>query len=116
MTVTVRFLLRHRLSQAIEERDAEPRWRLTFFLLPLSASLIRSASMGEILPARRAGRRQEISTVAQANRAEPIKIMGLAETTAVPSMLPISTGTRTVPNSQPRMSPTGMPTMHRRLA
>ena len=76
---------------------------------------MRSASTGEILAAIRAGRRQEISTVSQENRAEPMKITGLAETEDC-SAVPMSTGTNTMPRSQPKSRPAGMPARQRRFA
>ena len=72
--------------------------------------------MGDTFPASLAGRRQEISTVTQAKTAEPMKMMGLAETTASPSIVPMSTGTSTLPSSQPRIRPMGMPMMQSLLA
>ena len=42
--------------------------------------------------------------------------MGLAETTASPSIVPMSTGTSTLPSSQPRIRPMGMPMTQSRLA
>ena len=63
----------------MDSRDALSLF-LLFLELPDEASLMRSASIGEIFAASRAGRRQEISTVRYANTAEPIKITGLADT------------------------------------
>ncbi|MPM56421.1 hypothetical protein SDC9_103224 [bioreactor metagenome] len=78
-TSTARFLFRPTLDNAIWAIFAPFR----LFLQPCfgaSRSVYRTASMGETLPAIRAGFKVLINTVTRANRAEPIKIRGLGET------------------------------------
>ena len=62
-TRKVRFLLRHRLAQAMAAKEAPRRPFFSFFLEPGAASVYRSASTGETFPASRAGRRHEMITV-----------------------------------------------------
>ena len=114
--MTVRLLLRPRLDQAMEDREALPRRRLRLFLLFDAASFMRRASMGDTFPAGLAGRRQERRTVIQANRAEPMKMTGLADTVLSPSRIPRKEGTSTMPSSQPNSSPRGIPIRQMRPA
>ena len=98
MTVIVLFLLRPKLLHAIACKDAPFLPLLLFFFDETEVSFYRNASIGDTFPARRAGRKHETVTVSHAKIADPMKIIGFAETEISPSTIPNKTGTSTMPS------------------
>ena len=69
------------------------------------------ASIGDTLAAIFPGLRQDIKTVISANRAETMKISGLADnpSTGIPSRRDITIGVKAAPIPYPVISPIGIP-------